>query len=325
MGSSTVSPTSTPVITIITPAYNVAEYVGETIASVLAQTEPRFEYLVVDDGSDDGTLAIARDAQECDPRVRVIEGRHAGSSAARNLGLVEARGEFIAFCDADDRWDPRLLETLHHHLTSAGPDIGATFTGFRYIDAAGRPLGRTQVAPSGDYDAAAMLAGHCPPGNGSCLLIRQSCFHEAGLFDEDLRNCVDMDMWIRIGIHAKSPTFRMIDDVLVDWRVRPGAISSSEARRVEGLHEIFRRYDYLLKPSHTAQAYAWPALLAFYAGRDDLARQWTKKVRKADPWFAFRGVNNVALATFMLLGGKAGRRLRSVARKLAQLRPKSAG
>jgi len=304
-----------PLITVITPAYNVEQYLAEAMESVLAQTVTDVEYLVVDDGSTDRTAEIARGLQERDGRVRVLEGQHRGSSAARNVALREARGEYVAFCDGDDRWAPQFLEHSLAALQAAPPEVGATFCAFRYIDQGGRLLGKTQVAAAGDYDAERTLAGHCPQGNGSCLLIRRSCFEEAGLFDEDLFNCVDFDMWMRIHLHASRPLFRFLPEPLVDWRTRPGAISSDEGKRVDGLAEILRRYGDLLTPATVGEAFVWPAVLGFYSGRDETARAWVDRVRGADRRYFLRSQHGLVLGVFTLLGPANGRRLRRVAQR----------
>ena len=304
-----------PLVTVITPAYNVEQYLAEAMESVLAQTVGDLEYLVVDDGSSDGTAEIARQLQERDGRVRLLRGEHRGSSAARNVALREARGEYVAFCDGDDRWAPEFLERSLAVLQQAPLEVGATFCAFRYIDQAGRLLGKTQVAAPGDYDAVRTLSGHCPQGNGSCLLIRRTCFEEAGLFDEDLFNCVDFDMWMRIHLHASRPLFRFLAEPLVDWRTRPGAISADEGKRVDGLAEILRRYGDLLTPATVGQAFVWPAVLGFYSGRDDTARAWVQRVRGADPRFFLRSQHGLVLGVFTLLGPANGRRLRRLAQQ----------
>jgi glycosyltransferase involved in cell wall biosynthesis len=302
-----------PLVTVITPAFDVEEYLADAAQGVLGQSVGDFEYLIVDDGSTDGTRAIAERYAARDPRVRVLSGDHRGSSAARNVALREARGTFIAFCDADDRWSSTFLERSLAAIQTAPATVGATFAAALHIDQHGRRLdGSPQLRP-GDYDAEMMLAEHCPPGNGSCLLIRRTCFDEAGLFDEDLFNCVDLEMWLRIGTRSSAPLFRAIPEPLVEWRRRPGAISSSEAARVGGLEVVFARYEDVLTAASQAQAYTWPAVLAFFTGRDDLGRRWSALARRADRRYWLRGRHGVLLAAFRLLGPRRGRALRAMA------------
>jgi glycosyltransferase involved in cell wall biosynthesis len=304
---------TTPLVTVITPAYNIEDYLCEAADAVLAQTERDFEYLIVDDGSSDRTAEIAQSYADQDDRVRLLRllGSGNGSSAARNAALREARGSYIAFCDGDDRWQPTFLQKSLATLQDAPDNIGATFCSCRYIDQHGRLWGKIQGAKPGDYDAERNLAGHCPQGNGSSLLLRKACFDEAGLFDEDLYNCVDLDMWLRINLKSSTPLFRYIDEPLVDWRVRPGAISASEANRVGGLDEIFKRYGHVLRPESMLAAYIWPATLAFYAGEGKLAKRWLSKVREADPMFFLKSKHGAVLGVFVLVGPRGGRALRS--------------
>jgi len=94
-----------PAVSIITPAYNTERYLAETVRTVLAQSFPDFELLIVDDGSTDGTLALARTLAAQDERVHVISAdRNEGQPVARNTAMRQARGRFFALLDSDDGW-----------------------------------------------------------------------------------------------------------------------------------------------------------------------------------------------------------------------------
>ena len=109
-----------PDISVIVPVYNVAGYVGPCIASLRAQTYTAIEIVVVDDGSTDGSGDEARAAAGDDPRITVLRQENAGLSAARNAGLREAAGRFVAFVDSDDRVAPTFLETLRRAIAETG-------------------------------------------------------------------------------------------------------------------------------------------------------------------------------------------------------------
>jgi glycosyltransferase involved in cell wall biosynthesis len=96
-----------PTVSVITPAFNAAPYVRETLDSVLAQTFTDFEVIVVDDGSTDETAAIVDWYAQRDPRVRVVRQANRGIAAARNTAIAHARGRFLALLDSDDLWFPR--------------------------------------------------------------------------------------------------------------------------------------------------------------------------------------------------------------------------
>ena len=104
-------------VSIIIPCYNSASYLGACMDSVLAQTMDDFEAILIDDGSRDDTLAVARRYAGQDARVRVLSQENRGVAAARNLGLAQARGEWVTFVDSDDLLPPNALETM---LSGAG-------------------------------------------------------------------------------------------------------------------------------------------------------------------------------------------------------------
>src|SRR5687767_7749573 len=98
-----------PAVSVVIAAYNMAQYVDEAVTSVLAQTFEDLEVVVIDDGSKDNIADVMR-AFDSDSRVRFISQENRGQPRAKNAGIRAAKGEFIAFCDADDVWDPRKLE-----------------------------------------------------------------------------------------------------------------------------------------------------------------------------------------------------------------------
>lgn len=143
-----------PVISIITPVYQAEALLPACIESVLAQTFPDWELLVIDDGSRDGSAAVCDRYGAADARIRVFHKANGGVSSARNLGLEQARGEYLAFLDADDRFEPAMLETLLGLLKASGADTAAC--AHRTVSSEEDP-GRTErVLPGGIYDAPAI-------------------------------------------------------------------------------------------------------------------------------------------------------------------------
>ena len=98
-------------VSIITPCFNGAKYISETINSVLAQTYQNWEMIIVDDGSKDDSAKIVQSYTQNEPRIRLIQQKNAGSAAARNNGIRQAEGQYIALLDADDFWEPDVLHT----------------------------------------------------------------------------------------------------------------------------------------------------------------------------------------------------------------------
>lgn len=113
----------TPQVSVIVPVYNGEAYLAECLDSLLAQTLPDMEILLVDDGSADGTQAIAEAYAARDARLRYLRRPHAGVSAARNAGLDEARGAYIGFCDADDTASPDMYERLYQTARARGAQV----------------------------------------------------------------------------------------------------------------------------------------------------------------------------------------------------------
>lgn len=114
------------VISVIIPVYNREEYVEECVRSVLRQSYQNIQLILIDDGSSDRSLEICREMQHCDRRIEVLEGPHGGVSAARNLGLESARGEYVFFLDSDDVIHPQLLETLYNAMKQTGAKLGGS-------------------------------------------------------------------------------------------------------------------------------------------------------------------------------------------------------
>jgi len=114
-----------PIISVIAAVHNVADYVGEMIDSLRAQSFAAFEVVIVDDGSTDGSEDLVRTLSASDPRFRVIRQKNAGLSAARNTGLDAARGEFVAFIDGDDAYAPDFLRALHQIIEQDQTDWAA--------------------------------------------------------------------------------------------------------------------------------------------------------------------------------------------------------
>lgn len=113
-------------VSIIIPVYNREKYIEECIRSVWASTYKNYEIILIDDGSTDNTLAICRALAEQDPAIRILKGSHSGVSAARNLGLDVAKGDYVFFLDSDDMIHPQLLEVLAKGLMETNAAMGGT-------------------------------------------------------------------------------------------------------------------------------------------------------------------------------------------------------
>jgi glycosyltransferase involved in cell wall biosynthesis len=301
-----------PLVTVVTPAYNIAKYIGEAVDSVLRQTFRDFEYLVVDDASVDDTLKVIKAHAHDDPRVRLVEVDHGGPSAARNAGIREAKGEYIAFLDGDDRWHPKFLERQLGLIQSLPPNVGVVFCRSRIILENGTPV-FFQWHRAGRYDFDDFLVSGNPARSGSSLLIRKSCFTDAGGFDEKLRYGEDLDMWLRIAENSKTPILWGSKYFLMDLRLRPGSAMRDRAEIEAAINDMYETQTAKLRRLPAGLAYVRPALIAFkYGENEDLAEDWAGRARSVGRGQLARTVPGIRLLFWDSLPRPARRRIRSV-------------
>lgn len=217
---------STTSVSVVIPAKNVAAYVGETLASALAQGEVS-EVIVVDDGSTDNTTAIIRAIR--DPRLRLMTNDSAGVSAARNLGARHATGEWLLFLDADDRLRPGAVAALLAAARGA-PRAVLVYGDYNTIDSEGRQIGRRGLLkgrrkPSGDV--LARLARGNFIVNGGVALARAEAFRAIGGFDTALRYCEDWHCWCRL---AAIGEFEFAPELLLDYRLHTANTMNAAVR-----------------------------------------------------------------------------------------------
>jgi glycosyltransferase involved in cell wall biosynthesis len=277
----------TPRISVVIPAYNAMRFLPAAVDSVFAQSFRDFEILLVDDGSTD---TIREFAAGCDdPRLRLVRQENRGVSAARNRGIAEARGEFVAFLDADDLWDPPKLERQLAVL-AADPRAGLCHTGVRFIDEFGRETGRPQIAARAVQRWADVVREN-PVACGSTPLVRTACLREAGPFDEALRFAEDWDLWIRI---AARHHFRAIRAPLTAYRRHSAAATNHRPNMIPSMQRVLDRAfadrpgDLALKRRALSYAYLYSAWRSFGAGDLDIARDHFRRSQRASfaSWFS---------------------------------------
>jgi alpha-1,3-rhamnosyltransferase len=223
----------TPLVSVVIPAFNSARFLDSTLRSVQAQSFTAWECVVVDDGSDDETFAIACEYARLDLRFRAARIENSGPSAARNHGytLTHPASEYVTFMDGDDLWLPHALATLWRRLQSDPVALGAHGLA-EMIDDQGRPVDPGSYAARGrrrlgleerrivewpldrPTDFAVLVNGNVlfPPG---LVLARRSGYERAGRFDERLRGPEDWDMLIRLSRHGY---LSLVDEVILLYR-----------------------------------------------------------------------------------------------------------
>ena len=186
----------TPTVSVVIPAYNSAHFLPKAIASVRAQQWPGLELIVVDDGSTDDTEAVVRELSRGED-VRFLRQENAGAASARNKGIATARGEWIAFLDADDVWLKDKTKRQHAYL-SAHPEV-ALVSGFAWWwDVIDDDRFISGEVPKSIAALRQDILVHNKIGNPSRVMLRRSALGEVGVFNESIRWGQDWDLWIRV-------------------------------------------------------------------------------------------------------------------------------
>jgi len=211
-----------PLVSVIIPNYNHAQYVSDAINSVLTQEYRNYEIIVVDDGSADNSREVIT---KFDEPVQYIYQKNAGLSAARNTGIKASKGSLIGVLDADDMYEPDFLSTLVAVLQET-PDADGIYCGYQFVDHKNNLLPQIEVRPV-DYDKLydALLDGNFFVPES--IFLRRTVYDNVGLFDEALRACEDWDVWLRV---TKKYKIIHSPNILTRHRILPGSMSTDPQR-----------------------------------------------------------------------------------------------
>lgn len=218
-----------PRVSVVVPAFNVKAFIAEAIRSVEMQGVPAVEILVIDDGSRDGTADYV---EEHFPAVRLFRKENGGSATARNVGLREAKGEYIAFLDADDVWLPGKLKAQLDYF-EAHPDIAMLGTGFapwvadasgKFDDPAALAVGNAEIEPGAIDPEASGWGYHKMLLDNyvwtTTVMMRRALVEKIGLFDETLRLGQDYDFFLRA---SRETEIHVLKGVFAVYRQHPGS------------------------------------------------------------------------------------------------------
>ncbi len=227
--------TDQPLVSVVIATYNMAQYLPKAIKSVLAQTWKNLELIVVDDGSTDNT-AEAMEPFRGDDRVCYLPTANQGQPRAKNRGIDEARGEFIAFCDADDLWSPEKLAIQMPFFQD--PKVGVVYSEVSYIDQDGTPVEKDipYSRHSGQVTEQLVIKNFVPFGTA---VIRRACVQKNGAFDVDLPMGIDWDLWLRYSIDWH---FHYAPDVTYIYRIWPGQMSKNYRGRYDNAFKILEKF-----------------------------------------------------------------------------------
>lgn len=213
-----------PLVSAVIPTYNRGPVIGRAVASVRAQTYPAIEIIVIDDGSTDDTLP--RLEAMAGPSLRVLRTSvNGGASAARNLGIAKARGELIAFLDADDEWLPDKTARQVARFEDAPASVGVVYCGIREVSADWPPIERPPRHRGDLYETLRVVNVLRTSG----VMVRRPVFDEIGGFDTALPARHDWDLWLRI---ARRYAVEFVPDIAVHYHFGAADQLSYRARTV---------------------------------------------------------------------------------------------
>lgn len=237
--------TSQPTVSVITPAFNRADYLPFTIESVLAQTYPEFEHIIVDDGSSDGTARVVQEYS--DPRIRYLHQTNQGQSVARNRGIEASRGQYICFLDSDDVWfSNKLRDQLE--VFAEEPDAGVVYGDRIAIDGQGRELHRRNMRRHSGWVTAPLLADNFVSMNTT--MARTAVIKQVGGFNPDDGQAEDYGLWLRASVVAP---FRYVPTFWAYYRIMEDQLSSDKIGRLEDNERLLR--DFVSTAAHGLKRY----------------------------------------------------------------------
>lgn len=237
-------------VSVIIPVFKAEDFVAKTIQSVLEQTYSELEIIIIDDGSPDRSIDICR--QFDDPRIKIIQQANRGLAGARNTGIRNATGDYIALIDADDLW---VKEKIAKHVTHLEQDskLGVSFSYSRLIDEHDQPTGLKQIPTKIKSITPPYILRRNPIGNGSSPVFKRQVFEdiefrdtlhgveETFYFDESFKRAEDVECWLRIALETDW-LCEGIPELLTLYRIHPGGLSASVLLQYEYLEKIIDKY-----------------------------------------------------------------------------------
>lgn len=246
-----------PLISVVITTYNYGDYLKTCLDSVLQQTHTNLEVIVINDGSTDHTDQVIA-PYLTNPLIKYVRQVNAGQAIAKNNGIRQASGDYLAFLDADDYWMPQKLNR-QLGLFAVDRQVGVVFSKSVWVDQLGNTIPVNSSRPHAGW-----VTNHLIVDNFvvfSSALVRRECFTKLGAFDEGLEMGIDWDLWLRFSLHYK---FAFVDEQLTAYRVgHPNQMSKKQERRQEQsdfiLNRFLREHPGVISPKslRKAQAYTY--------------------------------------------------------------------
>ena len=216
-----------PKVTVTMPVYNGERYLGQAIESILNQTFRDFEFIIIDDGSTDGTAGILAHYQQIDSRIHVYLQENQGVTASRNRGCHLALGKYIAVMDADDISLPERLAREVNYLDEH-PEVGVLGTCTEQIDESGKRTQNRRMPTTPSLVGWCLIFGNCL--EHSSVMMRRDVVEQLGFYRTELRLAEDYDLWSRASLVTRVAN---IPEILVRYRVWEGGTTSRRLLEME--------------------------------------------------------------------------------------------
>jgi glycosyltransferase involved in cell wall biosynthesis len=230
-----------PLVSVIIPAYNVEYCIGQAINSVLDQTYKNLELIIVDDGSTDNTCqVIKKSLSTVKIEFTFISTDNKGSCAAKNLALEKAKGEFVAFLDADDLWEPEKLEHQVKYITKDASSIGVGCGYIKFLDKTKKKTNVINFSWNKETIFKWMILEEEGPGLNSTIMLRTSVLRKVGGFDESLGSMAD-DLELTWRLHLVGNIIEL-NHCLVKIRVWGGQIHRDRVEMEKALHKVYIKH-----------------------------------------------------------------------------------
>lgn len=284
-----------PAVSVLMPVYNAERYVGEAVESILGQTFSDFEFIIIDDGSTDGSLGILRKYADRDGRIRLVSRPNTGYVVALNEAISLARGEYLARMDADDASLPERFQAQVDYLKKH-PECVAVGTRVVVVDSDGDPLGEWNRDETHEVIDAAHMEGSrggviCHPS----VMMRRSAVRAVGGYHAEHETAEDLDLWLRL---AEIGRLANLPEALLRYRMHPKSVSHARSEQqwrtvTEVLRDAYRRRGLdasgvsptapgnPIGAAHLHRKWAWWAL---GAGHVSTARKHALRCAIRGPW-----------------------------------------
>jgi len=239
-------------VTVIVPAFNAAGTLAETLDSLVAQDLDCWTAIIVDDGSSDGTVAVALDYERRDKRFSLVRQANAGVSAARNTGLAAAGSEWVLFLDSDDWISPDFFRKMLK-AAAAQPRAGAIYCGYNRVKPDGTRLPQDWDENVGENPFRSFARG-CPVVVHG-VIVKRALVADVGGFDPALATCEDWDLWQKVA--RTGAKFAAVPDTMAFYRLREGSLSTKTVQMLrDGLTVTARAWRPDPRVAHPAPEYA---------------------------------------------------------------------